>query len=103
MNVLKSLENKGILSEGNTRKTTSQEGRFLTFLMPLMTVGLPFINDVLTPLAENILLPFGLSAVDVAIQKKTYRSGIATLIISNVEMENIMKICLNHLKKQDFE
>ena len=42
------------------------------------------------------LLPLGLSAgisaVDAAIQKKIYGSGTATFIISNEEMNDIMKI-----------
>ena len=42
--------------------------------MPFMTAGLPTMKSVLTPLAENILLPIGLSAeilaTDAAIQKK---------------------------------
>ena len=42
------------------------------------------------------MLPFaltaGMSATDPAIQKKIFRSGITTLIISNEEMEDIMKI-----------
>ena len=36
-----SLENRGVLLKGNTRKITSQEGGFLTFLRPLMTASLP--------------------------------------------------------------
>ena len=42
------------------------------------------------------MLPFalsaGMSAADPAIQTKTYRSGITTLIISNKEMKDIIKI-----------
>ena len=61
-----------------------------------MTAGLPLMKNVLTPLAKNILLPFGLSAgmsaADAAIQKEIYGSGTTALIISNEEMEDIMKI-----------
>ena len=39
MKVMKSLENRGILLKGTTRKVTSQEGAFLKFLRPLMTAG----------------------------------------------------------------
>ena len=46
-------------------------------------------------LANNILIPLGLtaakSATEVAIQKKIFRSGMTALIISNEEMEDIMK------------
>ena len=37
MKVIKSLENRGILFKGTTKKTTRQEGGFLNFLRPLMT------------------------------------------------------------------
>ena len=62
MKVIKSLENRGILLKGTTRKITSQEGGFLSFLRPLMTTGLSFMNNIFTPLAKNVLLPVGLSA-----------------------------------------
>ena len=96
MKVIKSLENRGILLKGTTRKITSQEGGFLNFLRPLMTAGLPLMKSVLTPLAKSVLLPLGwsagMSAADAAIQKKIYGSGSTALIISNEEMEDIMKI-----------
>ena len=61
-----------------------------------MTAGLPLKKSVLTPLINSVLIPLGLSAgmsaLDVAIQKKIYGSGITELIISNEEMEGIMKI-----------
>ena len=45
-----------------------------------MTPGLPLMKIVLTPLAKNVLLPFGLSAgmsaTDAAIQEKLYGSAI---------------------------
>ena len=54
------------------------------------------MKSVLTPLPTNVLLPIelsaGMSAADAAIQKKVYGSEITTLIISNEEMEDIMKI-----------
>ena len=56
-----------------TRKSTIQEGVFLNFLSPSMTVGLPLMKNVLTVLAKNIFFSFELSArmsaADVAIQK----------------------------------
>ena len=57
------------------------------------------MKSVLTPLAKNVLLPFGLTAgisvADAAIQKKIYGSGLPSdlasrttaLIISNEEMK----------------
>ena len=61
-----------------------------------MTAGLPSMKNVLTPLAKNVLLSIGLSAgmsaADPGIQKKIYGSGSTALIISNEEMEDVMKI-----------
>ena len=54
------------------------------------------MKNVLTPLAKSILILLGLTAAalatDAAIHKKMFGSGNTTLIISNEEMNNIMKI-----------
>ena len=96
MKVIKLLENRGILLKATTRKISNQEGGFLNFLRPLVTAGLPLVKRALTPLAKNLLLPLGLlggmSAADVSFQKKIYGSGTTALIISNEEMEDIIKI-----------
>ena len=96
MKVIRSLEKRGNLLKRATRKITSQERRFLSFFRPLMTVRLPLKKSVLTPLAKSVLVPIGLSAgmsaADAAIQNKIYGWGTATLIISNEEMEDIMKV-----------
>ena len=96
MKVIKSLEDRGILLKGTTRKITSQKGKFLNFLRPLMTAGSPLMTNVLTSLAKSVLLPFtlmaGLSVTDTAIQKKKFESEASALIISNEESEEIMKI-----------
>ena len=51
---------------------------------------------VAIPLAKNVLAPLGItvaaSAIDAGIQKKIHGSGTATLIISNEEMNYIIKI-----------
>ena len=51
---------------------------------------------VAVPVAKNILAPLGIttaaSAIDAGIQKKIQGSGTTTLIISNEEMNDIMKI-----------
>ena len=48
------------------------------------------------PLAKNVLAPLGItaaaSAIDAGIQKKIHGSGTTTLIISNEEMNDMMKI-----------
>ena len=96
MKAIRSLENTEIFLKGTTRKITSQEGGFLNFLRPLMTGGSPSIKNVLTALAKNDLLPFGLSAGtsagDAAIQKNIYGSGVITKIISIEEIEGIVKM-----------
>ena len=49
------------------------------------------------PLAKNVLAPLGIaaaSAIDTGIQKKIHSSGTTTLIISNKEMNDTMKIVL---------
>ena len=97
MKVIKSFENRGILLKGTTRKITIQEGRFLNFLRPLMTAGLSLMKTVLTTLAKSVLFPFelsaGMSATVAAIQKKIVNQELQPgLIISNEEMEDIMKI-----------
>ena len=51
---------------------------------------------VAIPLSKNVLAPLRItaatSAIDAGIQKKMHRSGTTTLIISNEEMNDIMKI-----------
>ena len=70
-----------------------KSGAFLGSLLsklagPLMKVAIP--------LAKNVLAPLGItaaaSAIDAGIQKKIHGSGTTTLIISNKEMNDIMKI-----------
>ena len=54
------------------------------------------LMKVANPLAKNVLAPLGTtaaaSAIDAGIQKKRHGSGTTTLIISNEEMNDIMKI-----------
>ena len=54
------------------------------------------MKNVLKPLGKSALIPLGLAtaalATDVAILKKIFRSGMTALIISNEEMDDIMKI-----------
>ena len=55
---------------------------------PLMKVAVPVAKKVLAHLG----LTAGMSAVDAEIQKKIHGSGATTLIISNEEMNDTMKI-----------
>ena len=51
---------------------------------------------VAIPLAKNVLAPLRIAAaastIDAGIQKKTHGSGTTTLIISNEELKDVMKI-----------
>ena len=74
-----------------------QSGVFLGRLLEsLLKTGLPLMKSVLKPLAKRVLIPLGLTAAataaDAAIHKKMFGSGTTTLIISNEEMNDIMKI-----------
>ena len=57
---------------------------------------MPLIRNLLELLAKNVLIPLWLttatSTTDAAIHKKMFGSGYATLIISNKELEDSMKI-----------
>ena len=74
-----------------------QSGGFLGKLLgPLLKTGLPLLKNVIKPLAKSALIPFGLtaaaSAADAGIHKKILGSGNTTLVISNEEMNDIIKI-----------
>ena len=73
-----------------------RSGEFLGKLLgQLIKTGLSFMKNELKPLAKSVLISLGLtaaaSATDAAIQKKIFESGMTTLIISNEEMDDIMK------------
>ena len=69
-----------------------QSGRFLGKLIgPLLKAGLPLLKSVIKPLGL-LSLTAASSAIDARVQKKIYGSGTKTLIISNKEMNDIMKI-----------
>ena len=62
----------------------------------LLKTGLLLMKNVIQPLAKGLLIALGLTAAvsvaDAGICKKILRTVVTTLIISNDEMENIMKI-----------
>ena len=75
----------------------TQSGGFLGRLLgPLLKTGLLLIKYVIKPLAKSVLTPLVLtaaaSAADAGIHENILGFGITTLIISNNEMEDIMKI-----------
>ena len=70
-----------------------QSGGFLGSLLsklagPLMKVAVPLTKNILASLG----ITAAASAIDAEIQKKIHGSGRTTLIISNKEMNDIMKI-----------
>ena len=70
-----------------------QSGGFLGNLLgklavPLMKVAIPLAKNVLAPL----VLTAAMSAIDGSIKKKMLGSGTTTLIISNDEMDDTLKI-----------
>ena len=74
-----------------------ESGGFLGRLLgPLLKPGLPLMGSVIKSLAKSFLIPLGLtasaSATDVAIHKKMFGSGKTILVISNEEINDIMKI-----------
>ena len=74
-----------------------QSGGFLGRLLgPLLKTGLSLIKNVIKPVTKSVLIPLGLtaaaSAADAGIHKKILGSGTTTLIISNEEMNDIIKI-----------
>ena len=66
------------------------------FLGPLLSKLAGPLRKVAVLLAKNVLASLGItaaaSAIDAEIQKKIHGSGTTTLIISNKEMNDIMKI-----------
>ena len=73
-----------------------KSGGFLSRLLgPLLKTCLPLIRNVLKPLTKIVLL-LGLteaaSATAAAIQNKFFVSGMATLIVSNDDWDDLMKI-----------
>ena len=74
-----------------------QSGGFLDkHLGPLVKTGLPLIGNVLKPLTKRVLITLGVtaaaSATDAAVHEKMVGSGFTTLIISNEQIKNIMRV-----------
>ena len=84
------------LSKAQINKIIQSGGFFSKLLGPLLKTGLSLIKNVIKPLAKSVLIRLGLtaaaSAADGGIHKKILGSGNTTLIISNEEMNDIMKI-----------
>ena len=87
------------MSKTQLSKVIQSGGFFGRLLGPLLKTGLPIMKSVIKPLAKSVLIPLGLtdaaSAADAGIHKIILGSGHnnnTTLIISNDEMDDILKI-----------
>ena len=84
------------LSKTQLHKIGQSVGFFDKLLRPLLKTGFSLIRTTLKPLAKSVLIPIELmaatSATDAAIHKRLFGSGLITLIISNKDMNDIMKI-----------
>ena len=75
-----------------------QSGGFHCRLLgPLLKTGLPLMKSAIKPLAKTVLIPLGLTAAALAADAGIHKKILgyvhnATLIISNDEMEYILKI-----------
>ena len=77
-----------------------QSGGFLDRIFgPLLKTGLSLMKNLIKPLAKSILFPLGViaaaSAAAAGIHKKILVSGTTSLIISNNEMKDIIKIVIS--------
>ena len=85
------------LSKTQLSKMIQSGGFFGRLLGSLLKTGLPLIINVIKPLAKSVLFPLGLTAAAstayAEIYKKILGSGnVVTLIISNDEVEDIVKM-----------
>ena len=84
------------LSKTQLHKIVQSGGFLRRFFVSLVKTRLPLIGNVRKPLAKSVLISSGLtataSATEAAILNKMFGSAFITLIISNEEMEDIMKI-----------
>ena len=84
------------LSKTQLSKMIQSRGFLGRLLGSLLKTGLPLMKNVIKPLAKSVLISLGLtaaaSAADAGIHKKILGSGNTTLIISNDEIEDIIKI-----------
>ena len=83
-------------SKNQLHKKGQSRGLLGRILGPLLKDGLPLMKNVLKPLDKSALIPLPLiaavSATDAAIHKKIFESCITKLVISNTEMNDILKI-----------
>ena len=79
------------LSKAQISKIIHSGGFLGKLLGPLLKVGLPLLKAVIKPLGL-LGLTAASSAIDTGVRKKIYGSGTTSLVISNDEMNDIMRI-----------
>ena len=79
------------LSKAQISKIIQSGGFSGKILGQLLKSGLPLLKSVIKPLGL-LDLAAASSAIDAGVQKNIYGSGTTTLIISNEEMNDIMKV-----------
>ena len=79
------------LSKAQISKIIQSDGFLGKLIGPLLKTGLPLLKSVIKPLGL-LGLTAASSAIVAGVQKKIYGSGKTTLVISNEEMDDIMKI-----------
>ena len=83
------------LSKTQLSKMIKSGGLFDRLLGPFLKARLPLTKNAIKPLAESVLIPLGLTAAASAAYAgilKILESASTTLIISNDETEDIIKI-----------
>ena len=79
------------LSKAQISKIIQSGGYLDKLLGPLLKTGLPLLKSDIKPLGL-LGLTAASSAIDAGVQKKIYGSGTTTLVISNEEMNDMIKI-----------
>ena len=84
------------LSKTQLSNMVGLEGFLGRLFGPLLKTGLSLMKHVLKPLTKRVLIGLRLTAAasttDAAIQKKSFGLSMTTLLISNEEMDDIVKI-----------
>ena len=84
------------LSKTQISKMIQSGGFFGRLLGPLLKTGIPLMKNGIKPLAKSVLISLGLtaaaSASDPGIYKKILGSGTTTLLMSNDEIKDIIRI-----------
>ena len=91
--------NDNKLSKTKKSQMIQSGGLLGRHLDPLLKTGLSLMKNLIKPLAKSILFPLGViaaaSAAGAGIHKKILVSGTTSLIISNNEMKDIIKIVIS--------